>query len=132
MKTLIVEDDTTLGLVWQEVLTGAGHEATVVERAEDARKLVLTQSFDAVVVDLVLGEESGLSVAAMAGYCNPDCCVVVVTGSCLFARGELFGMAPNITTVLRKPVSIFELLAVVEFEVGRAANRPRKRQRSLA
>ena len=129
MRTLIVEDDALLGGIWHEVLVDAGHEAVVVDEAECARKLLLTHAFDAVVLDLMLGEDSGLSVAALANYANPDCCVVVVTGSALFARGELFGMAPNITSVLRKPVSIFELLAVIEYETGRG-HRTGSRQRS--
>ena len=129
MRTLIVEDDALLGGIWHEVLVDAGHEAIVVDEAGCARKLLLTHAFDAVVLDLMLGEDSGLSVAALANYANPDCCVVVVTGSALFARGELFGMAPNITSVLRKPVSIFELLAVIEYETGRG-HRTGSRQRS--
>jgi hypothetical protein len=38
----------------------------------------------------------------------------MITGSSLFARGEIFAMAPAVATVLRKPVPIEELLAVSE------------------
>ena len=120
MRALIVEDDINLGRIWQTVLSGAGHGVTVIPEAEEARKLLLTRGFDIVVLDLMLGEESGLSVAALANYVNPDCRVIVVTGSSLFARGELFSMAPNICAVLRKPVGVYELMAVMEFEAERA------------
>lgn len=117
---MIVEDDAVLVQVWRRLLDEAGHEATIVSNAETARKRLLASPYDVVVLDLFVGEESGLSVAAMASYSNPDCRVIVVTGSQLFARGELFAMTPNIATVMRKPVSFFELLAVMEFEATRA------------
>lgn len=116
MRTLVVDDDPTICNLWHDVLNDEGHDVTVFHRAEDARKALLTRRFDAVVLDLCLGEDSGLSVAALATYTNPDCRVVMVTGSSLFARGELFAMAPNISAVLRKPVSISELAAILEYE----------------
>ena len=116
MRALVVDDDPSICGLWHDVLESAGHDVCVVNDAETARKRLLTTAFDAVVLDLCLGDDSGLSVAAMATYTNPECRVVVVTGSALFARGELFGMAPNISAVLRKPVSIHELTAVLEYE----------------
>lgn len=117
MRALIVEDDLILANLWQAALAAEGHESHAVNDAEPARKLLLTQSFDAVVLDLCLGDNSGLSVAALATYTNPHCRVVVVTGSTLFARGELFSMAPNIAAVLRKPVTLQELVAVLEYDI---------------
>ncbi|MBJ3762270.1 response regulator [Maribius pontilimi] len=116
MKMLVVDDDPAICCIWSDVLEEEGHEVDVIRDAEAARKKLMTKSYDAVVLDLCLGEESGLSVAALATYTNPECRVVIVTGTSLFARGELFCMAPNIAAVLRKPVSISELVAVLEYD----------------
>ena len=120
LDVLVVEDDPTLRALWSQVFVDAGHGVTAVDTVEDARHHLMTTSFDLVLLDLYLGEDSGLSVATLANYSNPHCRVIVVTGSALFPRGELFDMAPAISSVLRKPVDIEELLAVSEHCVANA------------
>lgn len=114
VKIMVVEDDPNLQLLWEEVFTSAGHVTRSVASAVEARKILLTESFDLLLLDLCLGEDSGLSVATMGTYANPDCKVVIITGSTLFPMGELFDMSASISAVLRKPVDIEELLAVCE------------------
>ncbi|WP_208347792.1 response regulator [Pseudaestuariivita rosea] len=114
MKVLVVEDDAALSHLWCEVFEGAQHVCFEAASPEDARKTLMTTSFDLVVLDLYLGSDTGLSVATLATYKNPNCKVIVVTGSTVFPRGELFDMDPAIASVLRKPVDISELLAVGE------------------
>lgn len=119
MRVLVVEDDERLRDLWVLAIEGAGASAEAVSSATSARKLLLTEAFDLVLLDLNLGQESGLSVSTLAGYVNPDCRIVVVTGSQLFPNGELFSMDPSIVTVLRKPVDLRELTAVCEHQAER-------------
>ena len=114
MRVRVVEDDPLLRELWIEVFGSAGHDAAGAATAADARIRLLSRSWDVVVLDLHLGSESGLAVAALATFGNPDCRVIGITGSTLFARGEIFEMAPTVSTVLRRPVPIDELLAVSE------------------
>lgn len=114
MKILVVDDDLALRRLWTEVFSEAGHETLNAADAGTARELIMTHRFDVIVLDLHLGNESGLSVALLANYYNPDCNVIMITGSALFPKGELFEMVPSLSTVLRKPVAIDELLAVTE------------------
>jgi len=114
VRVLVVEDDAVLRGLWTEVFTEAGHDVAGVESVGEARTRLLAGRYDVAVLDLHLGSESGLSVAMLAAYANPDCRVIMITGSSLFANGELFEMAPAVSTVLRKPVAIDELLAVSE------------------
>ena len=114
MRVLVVEDDTLLRELWIEVFGSAGHDVAGAATVADARVRLLSRSWDVVVLDLHLGSESGLAVAMLATYGNPDCRVIMITGSTLFARGEIFAMAPTVSTVLRKPVPVDELLAVSE------------------
>lgn len=114
MRVLVVEDDAVLNRLWIEVFREAGHEVDGVECASEARASLLARGCDVAVIDLHLGSDSGLAVAMLATYANPDCRVIMITGSSLFANGELFEMAPTVSTVLRKPVAIDELLAVSE------------------
>jgi DNA-binding response OmpR family regulator len=114
VRVLVVEDESFLRNLWIEVFSAAGHDVVGAATVEDARTRLLARGWDVVVLDLHLGSESGLAVAMLATYGNPDCRVIMITGSTLFARGEIFEMAPTVATVLRKPVPIEELLAVSE------------------
>ena len=118
MRVLVVDDDASLRALWKTVFEMAGHEATCASSACAARRDLLERSYDLVLLDLFLGDDSGLSVATAAAYANPNCRVIVVTGSALFPHGELFTIAPSVSAVLRKPVSIDDLLAVSEHEVA--------------
>jgi hypothetical protein len=91
----------------------AGHDVAGAATVAEARVTpACTRVWDVVVLDLHLGSPK----AACRSRCspptaNPDCRVIMITGSTLFARGEIFEMAPAVATVLRKPVPIDELLA---------------------
>lgn len=112
MRVLVVDDDARTRDLWVAVVEGAGHDAVEASDASSARRRLLVQRFDLVLLDLNLGAESGLSVATLASYANPRCRVIVITGSQLFPRGELFAMDPSIVTVMRKPVDLRELAAM--------------------
>lgn len=115
MRILVVEDDDILRQLWLEVFEAAGHEVSGARGVSEARTNLLARRYDVAVLDLNLNGESGLAVAMLATYANPDCKVIMITGSSLFANGELFEIAPTVSTVLRKPVAIDELLAVSEY-----------------
>jgi DNA-binding NtrC family response regulator len=114
VNILICEDDAGLRALWAEVFGRAGHTVEAVEDSASARKALMMKQFSVMILDLYLGDDTGLSVATLAAYANPDCKIVITTGSTLFPQGELFAMAPSVAAVLRKPVSNQELLAVAE------------------
>lgn len=124
MDILIVEDDAMLGRLWTLAVERAGHDAVHVTSATAARKSLMVRPADLILLDLNLGSESGLSLATMASYVNPDCRVIVATGSQLFPHGELFAMDPSIAAVLRKPVDLGEMIAVVDHHAADLAQIP--------
>jgi len=114
VKILICEDDAGLRALWTEVFGQAGHDVVAVADSQGARKTLMMTRYDVMILDLYLGDDTGLSVATLAAYANPECKIVITTGSTVFPSGELFAMAPSVAAVLRKPVSNQELLAVAE------------------
>ena len=112
-KILVVEDDPKLGLLWTRTLERAGHDVRHVTTVRAARCAVMLAPADVVLLDLNLGQESGLGLVTLAAYGNPHVRVLVTTGSGLFPRGELFELSPNIVAVLRKPVPPAEVLALI-------------------
>ena len=114
MRVLIVEGDGDLQEQWSGAFTSAGHDVYSARSVEVARRALMTRTFDVALIELCLPDGSGLTMSTLAKYSNPDCCIILVTGSGLFPHGELFDIAPAITTILRKPVNARELLAVAE------------------
>jgi DNA-binding NtrC family response regulator len=112
LRVLAVE--AVLRDLWIEIFREAGHEVAGAESAGDARSNPFARRYDAAVLDLHPASQSWLSVETVAAYTNPDCKVIMIAGSALFANSALFDMAPAVSTVLRKPVPLEELLAVSE------------------
>lgn len=66
MKILIVDDDVLLGPLAVHVFDQRGHEAMSCQEVESALSLIEENGFDVVVVDMVMGEKSGLELIEMA------------------------------------------------------------------
>ena len=115
---LVVEDDPALGLLWERGLQKAGHDVRRAACVGDARREVMLAGADVLVLDLNLGHDSGLGLVTLAAYMNPEVRVLVVTGTALFPRGELFDLSPNIMSVLRKPVPLAQMIALIDHHDG--------------
>ena len=108
-KILCVDDEPAAVALKQTILQQAGHTVATCCSANDAVALLSRESFDAVVTDWKLGEESGRQIllAAKTGAQVP---VVVVSGYCT----EAFRAAePQADIYLEKPVDANELVAIV-------------------
>ncbi len=114
LKVLVVEDDPNLRALWGAVIQKAGYSAHLVETEADARSCLLQEPYDLLLLDLFLGEENGTAVAEFATQINPACSIVVVTGSSVYSKQELFSMAPTVWAVMRKPVDIEDIIALCE------------------
>ena len=108
-KILCVDDEPAAVALKQTILQRAGHTVTTSCSANEAIALLTEHSFDAVVTDWKLGEESGRQIllAAKTGAQVP---VVVVSGYCTdaFRAAE-----PQADIYLEKPVDATELVAIV-------------------
>jgi DNA-binding NtrC family response regulator len=114
MKVLVVEDDPNLRALWGAVFRRVGHAARLEQSEAAARGALGQERFDLVLLDLYLGADRTIDVAAFAALLGPETKIVVVTGSTLYAQGELFALVPAVAAVLRKPVDIEDLIAVCE------------------
>ncbi|QIE41676.1 response regulator [Rhodobacteraceae bacterium SC52] len=128
MKYLIVEDDPNLRLLWRSVLGEMGCDVSEAATLDEATAALASQSFDAMILDLYLGRDSGLSLAMTVETENPGCKVIIVTGAADVSEANLRAQAASIVSVHRKPVDIEDLmgvcsrLAAAPIETDRAAN----------
>jgi len=111
LRILIIEDhDDTLQAL-SNLLTHFGHEISVAEDAENARKIIRSNEFDVVLADIGLPDGSGydliaevkrkrpIKAVALTGFGSPDD----------IERGKEAGFDFHLT----KPVDFHELRAVL-------------------
>jgi DNA-binding response OmpR family regulator len=100
---LVIEDDAADRRQLIEILSAAGYHVLAVERGTDALELCATHRVDAVTLDLLLPDQSGLDLLQQIRRhsANPDVPVVVVT-----VITESHVMAGHVVAdVLQKPIT---------------------------
>lgn len=114
MNVLIVESKTDLGALWRRHLERQGASVTLVRSQELAITALYAESFDIIVLDLVLDEGSALAVADFASYRRPDARVIFVTNTSFFSDGSIFAHSPNACAYIQSGTPPEDLAAMVE------------------
>ena len=81
MKVLVVEDDQQLNLTLQRLLVEWGHSSAGVERLDQARLYLQTQTVDCLVLDLSLPDGDGLGIIRELRRGGNTIPFIVVTGT---------------------------------------------------
>lgn len=110
MKILFVEDNRLLGESTARSLTRAGFAVDLAERLEDGWHAWRTSDYDVVVLDIMLGEDSGLDLLARARAAGRPGPVLLLT-----ALGDIDqrveGLNAGADDYLVKPFALEELIA---------------------
>lgn len=85
---LMVEDDPTDRRLLRRILKQEGHILTDAEDASEAKNLLESSSFDMVLIDMNLPDQSGLSLLAEITTAYPDTACIMVTGEDRRELGE--------------------------------------------
>ena len=110
MRILIVEDDAVLGAVLEKGLTEVGHECQWTQSGSLAVQLLGIQSFDVLILDLMLPDLPGLEVLKQLRQDKRDVSVLVLTalGS---VDDRVHGLNSGADDYLVKPFAFAELVA---------------------
>jgi hypothetical protein len=111
LRILVVEDHGDTLEALSRLLTHFGHEISVADDAESARKIIHSKEFDVVLADIALPDGSGYDVVAEAKRKRPVK-AVALTGFGTpddIERGKEAGFDFHLT----KPVDFHELRAVL-------------------
>ena len=122
MHVLIVQSNAQLGAIWQRHLERMGARVTLATSGADAVDVLESETFDVIVLDLVLREGSALTVADVANFRQPKANVVFVTDTTFFSDGSIFAHSANARAFLEKAMPPKDLAAIVE-HYGQPANR---------
>jgi two-component system cell cycle sensor histidine kinase/response regulator CckA len=110
---LVVDDEETVRRVAALLLEAAGYTVLQAGSAVEALDLVASRStIDAVLLDVVLPDRSGASVAADLRRLRPDMPIVVSSGYDDRTVAERVGPVER-TTFLRKPYAADDLTAAL-------------------
>jgi DNA-binding response OmpR family regulator len=110
---LVVDDDQSIRGMVRSVLHRQGFEVDLAESGNEAIARILVKRYDAVVLDVMMGNGSGHDVLETLATQRPGVkCVVVISAS---SPGNIEKVEiTNVQAKLRKPFDIQELVAAIE------------------
>lgn len=124
MKCLIVEDDCNLQMTLHELVEELGHDVTAAGTLAEGRKALQKSKFDLLILDYQLPDGTSDEFSSIAAVTQPNCRIILLTGSSVFPAGENAHLAPGIDWILRKPASLADLAALIDYAALDAVSHP--------
>jgi DNA-binding NtrC family response regulator len=121
-KVLLVDDEKDFLDIMAERLAARGMDVATAGSAEDALKMVIAESYDAVIMDLMMPEMDGFKALKLFKKSRPDLSIILLTANvpeekCLEAI-KLGAMA-----VIEKPADLNLLTQKIEEAKALKANK---------
>lgn len=107
-RVLLVDDDPALRRLLSLVMRRAGVESDVARDSHEAIRMLEQTQYPLVLLDLQLGETSGLAVIRWLSTHDHPASVIVTTGQ----EDQLGLISPTVLRVVKKP---YDLQAVTSF-----------------
>jgi len=109
---LIVDDDKQLSLTIKEVLDRSGYTPIVVHSGEDAIELVKKETFDIILLDLIMPGIKGIDAMIEIKKISPKTKVIMITAFATIDSAVL-AIQKGASEYISKPFKINELLTTV-------------------
>lgn len=109
---LVIDDDATVGSLFQEALRETGHTIDIVQGSSQGLTMVENGNYDLVFLDLVMPGTNGAAVFKQIRSVKPELPVTIITG---YPDSELMmsAMASGPFSVMKKPFSSSDIIAAV-------------------
>lgn len=114
MRCLVVEDDDVLAMALTDCVESMGHVPFRARTVSEGFDLLRTEKVQLLLLDYRLPDGNSLPLSKYAAATCPDICTILLTGSAIFPRGETGQLAPGVDWILRKPVPLQDLAALVD------------------
>lgn len=112
MHILIVDDDTKIRDLLKKYLNKQGYQASAVESAEAADKLLKSMDFDVMILDVMMGGKDGISFAReLRKTSNMPIIMLTARGS---VDDRLMGLEAGVDDFIPKPFDPRELVLRIE------------------
>jgi two-component system OmpR family response regulator len=120
---LIVDDEQEICTLVNQYLSDEGYQVSVAHDGTEMRRVIAQGGVELVLLDIVLSNEDGLSLARALRVENPNIGIIMLTG-----RGDtidrIVGLEMGADDYLAKPFHLRELLARVKSVVRRTESVP--------
>lgn len=123
LSILVVDDDLPFAESLVRTLGQRGHDARFSLDPEEALTLVRQRDFQALVLDLRIGTDSGLRYIAPLRAARPDMSILLLTGFASIATA-VEAIKLGATHYLAKPASVEEILDALGCVSGNEAVKP--------
>jgi EAL domain-containing protein (putative c-di-GMP-specific phosphodiesterase class I)/FixJ family two-component response regulator len=113
-RLLVVDDDLLQRTIIGKIGSKLGFEAVVVSSFEEASRLLQGRRFDAMTLDLSLGEHDGIELLRLIAECRLDAMPIVIISGCEerilnSTRRVAEGLALTVADSLPKPLDLARL-----------------------
>lgn len=108
-KVLIVDDEQDFLNIISDRLTARGMNVSTASSAKEAIKKIDEESFDAVVLDLMMPEMDGLETLKIMKEKNPDLHVILLTGHATVEKG-IEAMKLGAMDLIEKPADLSTII----------------------
>ena len=120
MKVLIVESECELGLIWQRALERLGVQVVLVTDQATAVQALRDQSFELIILDLVLENGSAFAISDIANYRRLAAQVMFVTNTSFFSDGSIFQHCSNACAYVQSATAPEDIAMMVTHYAARA------------
>jgi DNA-binding response OmpR family regulator len=110
MRVLVVDDDPTIRVLVKALLQEGGFAVDVAETGEQGRVLALVNSYDAVVLDLILPDTNGIVLVQELRRKGMDTPLLVLTASTA-KESVVLALDAGADDYIRKPIEFEEFKA---------------------
>lgn len=107
-KVLLVDDEEDFLEVLSERMTNRGIEVSTATSATEAIRIAEKESFDAIIVDLMMPEMDGLEALKLIKEKKPESQVILLTGHATVDKG-IEAMKLGAMDFLEKPADLSQL-----------------------
>ena len=108
-RVLIVDDENEFSQVMAERMTARGLSVETAQSGKEGIEKARRESFDAIVLDLVMPEMDGIETLQVLLKENPELQIILLTGQATVAKG-VEAIQLGAMDFLEKPVDIDELI----------------------
>ncbi len=109
---LLVDDDDNILMIFENFLTSNGYDVTISNTAKRALELVNEKKFDVAVLDFVLPDLRGDSLALKIKEIQTNVEIIFVTGFSQF-ESCIKALEIGVSEILLKPITADELVSAV-------------------
>ena len=80
-KVLLIDDEKDFLDIMAERMAARGMDVSTTGSAEDALEMVMAESYDAVIMDLMMPQMDGLKALKLFKKSRPDLSIILLTGN---------------------------------------------------